>query len=392
MRTGLRTLGAEPRSIIEAPDTLAHWQQNPGSEGRPSARLSRIHTARRCVAQERQIGTGERQMRAMILDAPRRLLRAADIPRPEPRPGQVLLAVKACGVCRTDLHVLDGELPDPTLPLILGHEIVGTVTATGGGPGVERFGIGDRVGVPWLGWSCGECRYCRSGRENLCERARFTGYQIDGGYAELTVADERYCFPLPEQYSDSEATPLLCAGLIGARSLRMAGDARRLGLYGFGAAAHLIAQVARAEGREVYAFTSPGDVDAQRFALELGAVWAGSSTELPPAQLDAAILFAPVGALVPRALRAVAKGGIVVCAGIHMSDIPSFPYRLLWEERVVRSVANLTRRDAREFLELAPKVPVRTRVRTYPLAEANTALTDLREGRIQGTAVLTPNG
>src|SRR2546421_590159 len=270
---------------------------------------------------------------AMVLVEPRRRLELRELPDPRPQAGQVLLRVRACGVCRTDLHIADGELPDPKLPLVPGHEIVGIVEE-----GAGRFAPGTRVGVPWLGWTCGVCVYCRSGRENLCERARFTGYQIDGGYAELTVADERYCFPLPEQYSDSEATPLLCAGLIGARSLRMAGDARRLGLYGFGAAAHLIAQVARAEGREVYAFTSPGDVDAQRFALELGAVWAGSSTELPPAHLDAAILFAPVGALVPQALRAVAKGGIVVCGGVHMSDIPSFPYRLLWEERVVRSV------------------------------------------------------
>src|SRR5438045_4523260 len=262
-------------------------------------------------------------MRAQVLTAARRLLAAAELAAPRPGPQQLLIEVRACAVCRTDLHVVDGELPDPKLPLVLGHEIIGTIVEKG--ESVGRFAIGDRVGVPWLGWTCGICVYCRSGRENLCERARFTGYQIDGGYAELTVADERYCFPLPEQYSDSEATPLLCAGLIGARSLRMAGDGRRLGLYGFGAAAHLIAQVARADGREVYAFTSPGDVEAQRFALELGAVWAGSSTELPPAELDAAILFAPVGPLVPQALRAVGKAGIVVCAGSHMSDIPSFP-------------------------------------------------------------------
>jgi len=324
-------------------------------------------------------------MRAMVLVEPRRPLDLREPPDPRPQAGQVLLRVRACGVCRTDLHIADGELPDPKLPLVPGHEIVGIVEE-----GAGRFARGTRVGVPWLGWTCGVCVYCRSDRENLCERARFTGYQIDGGYAELTVADERYCFPLPEQYSDSEATPLLCAGLIGARSLRMAGDARRLGLYGFGAAAHLIAQVARAEGREVYAFTSPGDVDAQRFALELGAVWAGSSTELPPAQLDAAILFAPVGALVPQALRAVGKAGIVVCGGIHMSDIPSFPYRLLWEERVLRSVANLTRRDAEEFLALAGRVRLRAHVVPHPLAHANEVLASLRAGQIIGAAALVP--
>jgi len=324
-------------------------------------------------------------MRAMVLVEPRRPLDLRELPDPRPQAGQVLLRVRACGVCRTDLHIADGELPDPKLPLVPGHEIVGIVEE-----GAGRFARGTRVGVPWLGWTCGVCVYCRSDRENLCERARFTGYQIDGGYAELTVADERYCFPLPDPYADSEATPLLCAGLIGARSLRMAGDARRLGLYGFGAAAHLIAQVARAEGREVYAFTSPGDVDAQRFALELGAVWAGSSTELPPAQLDAAILFAPVGALVPRALRAVAKGGIVVCGGIHMSDIPSFPYRLLWEERVVRSVANLTRQDAEEFLALAGRVRLRAHVVPHPLAAANEVLASLRAGEIIGAAALVP--
>ena len=324
-------------------------------------------------------------MRAMVLVEPRRPLDLRELPDPRPQAGQVLLRVRACGVCRTDLHIADGELPDPKLPLVPGHEIVGIVEE-----GAGRFARGTRVGVPWLGWTCGVCVYCRSDRENLCERARFTGYQIDGGYAELTVADERYCFPLPEQYSDSEATPLLCAGLIGARSLRMAGDARRLGLYGFGAAAHLIAQVARAEGREVYAFTSPGDVDAQRFALELGAVWAGSSTELPPAQLDAAILFAPVGALVPQALRAVGKAGIVICGGIHMSDIPSFPYRLLWEERVLRSVANLTRRDAEEFLALAGRVRLRAHVVPHPLAHANEVLASLRAGQIIGAAALVP--
>jgi len=321
----------------------------------------------------------------MVLVEPRRRLELRELPDPRPQAGQVLLRVRACGVCRTDLHIADGELPDPKLPLVPGHEIVGIVEE-----GAGRFARGTRVGVPWLGWTCGVCVYCRSGRENLCELARFTGYQIDGGYAELTVADERYCFPLPGQYSDSEATPLLCAGLIGARSLRMAGDARRLGLYGFGAAAHLIAQVARAEGREVYAFTSPGDVDAQRFALELGAVWAGSSTELPPVQLDAAILFAPVGALVPQALRAVGKGGIVVCGGIHMSDIPSFPYRLLWEERVVRSVANLTRQDAEEFLALAGRVRLHAHVVSHPRAAANEVLASLRAGEIIGAAALVP--
>jgi alcohol dehydrogenase, propanol-preferring len=324
-------------------------------------------------------------MRAMVLVEPRRPLEPREAPDPRPQAGQVLLRVRACGVCRTDLHIADGELPDPKLPLVPGHEIVGIVEESAG-----RFVRGTRVGVPWLGWTCGVCVYCRSGRENLCERARFTGYQIDGGYAELTVADERYCFPLPEQYSDSEATPLLCAGLIGARSLRMAGDARRLGLYGFGAAAHLIAQVARAEGREVYAFTSPGDLEAQRFALELGAVWAGSSLDLPPARLDAAILFAPVGALVPQALRAVGKAGIVVCGGIHMSDIPSFPYRLLWEERVVRSVANLTRKDAEEFLALAGRVRLRAQVAPHPLAQANEVLASLRAGKIVGAAALVP--
>src|SRR5437899_6330007 len=324
-------------------------------------------------------------MRAMVLVEPRRRLELHELPDPRPQAGQVLLRVRACGVCRTDLHIADGELPDPKLPLVPGHEIVGIVEE-----GAGRFARGIRVGVPWLGWTCGVCVYCRSGRENLCERARFTGYQIDGGYAELTVADERYCFPLPDPYSDSEARPLPWPGLIGARSLRMAGDARRLGLYGFGAAAHLIAQVARAEGREVYAFTSPGDVDAQRFALELGAVWAGSSTELPPAQLDAAILFAPVGALVPQALRAVGKAGIVICGGIHMSDIPSFPYRLLWEERVLRSVANLTRRDAEEFLALAGRVRLRAHVVPHPLAHANEVLASLRAGQIIGAAALVP--
>jgi propanol-preferring alcohol dehydrogenase len=325
-------------------------------------------------------------MRAMILDAARSPLRLADWPMPRPGPDQVLIRVQACGVCRTDLHVADGELPNPKLPLVLGHEIVGTVVETGAR--VEHFGAGDRVGVPWLGWTCGACRYCAAARENLCDRAHFTGYQIDGGYAEYAVADHRYVFPVPEGYGDAEAAPLLCAGLIGFRSLVMAGDCRRLGLYGFGAAAHIVAQVARYQGREVYAFTRAGDEAGQRFAVELGATWAGGSEEMPPAELDAAILFAPVGSLVPQALRCVARGGIVVCAGIHMSDVPSFPYRLLWGERTIRSVANLTRRDGDEFLALAPKVPVRTEVQIFGLPDANEALLQLRTGRVRGAAVL----
>jgi propanol-preferring alcohol dehydrogenase len=325
-------------------------------------------------------------MRAMVLNAPRTPLRPADLPLPAPGPEQILLRVHACGVCRTDLHVVDGELTEPKLPLVPGHEIVGTVAARG--ERVERFALGDRVGVPWLGYTCGVCRYCRAGRENLCDRARFTGYQIDGGYAEHTVADQRFCFPLPAGYSDAQAAPLLCAGLIGYRSLVLAGDARRLGIYGFGAAAHIIAQVARHQGRAVYAFTKAGDQEGQQFARELGAVWAGGSDQLPPEELDAAILYAPVGSLVPAALRAVAKGGTVVCAGIHMSDIPSFPYHLLWGERTVRSVANLTRRDGQEFLALAPRVPVRTEVQTFPLAQANEALARLRSGQVRGAAVL----
>jgi propanol-preferring alcohol dehydrogenase len=300
----------------------------------------------------------------------------------------VLLRVRACAVCRTDLHVVDGELPRPKLPLVPGHEIVGTVVEVG--REVERWRAGDRVGVPWLGWTDGECAYCKSGRENLCDRARFTGYDIDGGYAEYAAADERYCFAIPAGYGDVEAAPLLCAGLIGYRTLRAAADARRLGIYGFGAAAHIVAQVARHEGRRVFAFTRPGDEAAQRFARELGAEWAGGSDEAPPEPLDAALLFAPVGALVPVALRAVVKGGIVVCGGIHMSDIPSFPYELLWGERVVRSVANLTRRDGDELLALAPRVPVRTEVERYPLARANEALEALRGGRLRGAAVLVP--
>jgi len=325
-------------------------------------------------------------MRAMLLDAPRRPLRAADTPIPEPGPGQVLLAVNACGVCRTDVHVFDGELPNPKLPLILGHQIVGTVAQVGAG--VDRFTRGQRVGVPWLGWSCGECRYCRAGRENLCDRARFTGYQIDGGYAEYSVADARFAFPIPEAYTDLQAAPLLCAGLIGYRSLLAAGDAQRLGLYGFGAAAHIVTQVARYQGRRVFAFTRAGDTDAQQFSRRLGAEWAGASDAQPPEPLDAAIIFAPVGALVPVALRPVAKGGTVVCAGIHMSDIPSFPYEILWGERVVRSVANLTRKDGEEFLALAPRVPVRTETEPYALERANEALERLRAGRVRGAAVL----
>lgn len=327
-------------------------------------------------------------MRAMLLERPGRPLRLAEVPEPALKPGQVRVRVKACAVCRTDLHVVDGELPDPKLPLVPGHEIVGEVVAVGAG--VERFAQGQRVGIPWLGHSCGVCAYCRDGRENLCDAPGFTGYTIDGGYAELAVAEAGYVFPMPEGYGDAEAAPLLCAGLIGYRSLRMAGDARRLGIYGFGAAAHIVAQVARAEGREIFAFTRPGDAPAQAFARSLGAVWAGESGEAPPEPLDAAILFAPVGALVPAALTAVRKGGVVVCGGIHMSDIPSFPYRILWEERVVRSVANLTRQDAHEFLALAGRVRIATEVTIYPLAQANEALAALREGRLTGAAVLVP--
>jgi propanol-preferring alcohol dehydrogenase len=326
-------------------------------------------------------------MRAMVLGEPGKPLRESDLPDPEPGDGQVLVAVSACGVCRTDLHVVDGELPDPKLPLVVGHQIVGRVR--GGG---ARFSPGDRIGIPWLAWTDGECRYCRSDRENLCDRARFTGYTVDGGYAELAVADERYSVPVPDAYADEEAAPLLCAGLIGYRALRMAGDGERLGLYGFGASAHIVAQVARHEGRRVFAFTRAGDEAAQSLALELGAEWAGDSAGPAPEELDAAILFAPVGALVPAALRASAKGAVVVCAGIHMSDIPSFPYELLWEERVVRSVANLTRRDAEEFMALAPQVPVRTEVEVFPLAAANDALARLRAGRIRGAAVLRVSG
>lgn len=328
-------------------------------------------------------------MRAMLLEKAGQALREAELPMPKPGPGQVLLRVSACAVCRTDLHVVDGELMEPKLPLVPGHEIVGTVREKG--QGAERFEVGDRVGIPWLGWTCGECSYCLWGRENLCDKARFTGYTIDGGYADYTVADQRFCFPIPEFYGDAEAAPLLCAGLIGYRSLVKAGDGKRLGIYGFGAAAHIVAQVARYQNREIYAFTRPGDDEAKKFALELGASWAGGSNELPPVKLDAAIIFAPVGALVPQALSAVGKGGKVVCGGIHMSDIPSFPYEILWEERSLCSVANLTRRDGDEFLALAPRVPVRTEVQTFPLEEANEALARLRSSRIQGAAVLVLN-
>ncbi len=330
----------------------------------------------------------EPTMRAMLLDNPGRPLRLAEIDRAVPGPGQVLVRVTACGVCRTDLHICDGELPFVRSPIVPGHEIVGRVETCGAD--VAELAPGDRVGVPWLGWTCGRCRYCASGRENLCDAARFTGYHLDGGYAEYAVADARYCFPLPERYGDAEAAPLLCAGLIGHRSLVAAGDARRLGIYGFGAAAHIVCQIAAWQGREVFAFTRPGDSSAQGFALGLGAAWAGDSTAAPPAPLDAAIIFAPVGALVPAALRAIAKGGTVVCAGIHMSEIPAFPYEILWGEREIVSVANLTRRDGEEFLRLAPQVPVRTAVETFPLAQANEALARVREGRINGAAVLVP--
>lgn len=323
----------------------------------------------------------------MVLDGPGRPLRAAVLPDPVAGPGQVLLRVAACGVCRTDLHIVDGELTEPKLPLVLGHQIVGRVEAVGDGVTLSH---GRRVGVPWLGWTCGECRYCTTGRENLCDRALFTGYQLDGGYAELAVADARFCFPIPEDYPDMQAAPLLCAGLIGYRSLRLAGDVERLGLYGFGAAAHIVIQVARHEGRRVFAFTRGGDEAAQQFALELGAEWAGDALGPPPEELDGAIIFAPAGELVPAALRGVAKGATVVCGGIHMSDIPGFPYDLLWGERVLRSVANLTRHDGEEFLSLAPRVPVRTEVEPYPLQAANEALAHLRSGQIRGAAVLTP--
>jgi propanol-preferring alcohol dehydrogenase len=325
-------------------------------------------------------------MRAMILEAQHRPLRLVDIPEPVAGPGQLLIRVKVCGVCRTDLHILDGNLSEPKLPLVPGHQIVGIVA--GLGSGAEGFEVGDRVGAPWLGWTDGECRYCRSGRENLCDNARFTGYDIDGGYAEYAVADYRYCFPISEGFADLQAAPLLCAGLIGYRSLRLTGDAERLGLYGFGASAHIVCQVAKHQGRRVFAFTKPGDEEGQAFARELGADWAGGSDERPPEELDAAIVFAPVGPLMIEALKVSAKGARIVSAGIHMSDIPSFPYELLWGERSLHSVANLTREDGREFFELAPKVPVRTEVQEYPLERANEALDDLRSGRLVGAAAL----
>jgi alcohol dehydrogenase, propanol-preferring len=324
-------------------------------------------------------------MRAMVLNEPRAPLRERSVAEPQPGPGELVLKVVACGICRTDVHVVDGELTEPKLPLVPGHQIVGRVLSAG-----ERFAEGERVGVPWLGWTCGECGYCVSGRENLCDRARFTGYDRDGGFAERAVADERFCFPIPDAFDDLQAAPLLCAGLIGHRTLRMAGDAERVGIYGFGAAAHIVCQVAVHEGRRVFAFTRPGDDAARAFALELGAEWAGDSAAPAPEELDAALIFAPAGELVPAALRAVAKGGTVVCGGIHMSDIPSFPYELLWGERSVRSVANLTRADGDEFLELAARVPVRTQVEAMPLAQANEALELLRAGEVTGALALTP--
>ncbi|MCW2987664.1 MAG: NAD-dependent alcohol dehydrogenase [Solirubrobacterales bacterium] len=326
-------------------------------------------------------------MRAMVLERAGEPLRLSELPDPVPGPGQVLIRVHACGVCRTDLHILDGELSEPKLPLVPGHQIVGTVI--GAGEGAERFASGERVGVPWLGWTDGECRYCRGGRENLCDNARFTGYDIDGGYAELTVADERFCFPLPDGYPDDQAAPLLCAGLIGYRALRLVGAAERIGFYGFGASAHILCQVAVHEGRRVFAFTREGDEETQAFARGLGAEWAGSAQEAPPEQLDGAVVFAAAGELMPAALRASAKGARVISAGIHMSDIPSFPYEILWEERSLGSVANLTRTDGNEFIALAPRVPVRTEIATYPLEQANAALEDLRAGRFRGAAALT---
>jgi alcohol dehydrogenase, propanol-preferring len=325
-------------------------------------------------------------MRAMVLDKPRRPLRLRDVETPRPAKGQLLVRVATCAVCRTDLHVVDGELPDPKLPLILGHQIAGRIEEIGGG--VKGFSLGDRVGIPWLGWTDGDCVYCRSNRENLCDRAKFTGYTIDGGYAEFVVADARFCFHLPEQYDDVDVAPLLCAGMLGYRSYRKTGDAHRLGIYGFGNAARLITQIAIYEGREIFAFTRPGDKTGQEWARKLGTAWAGGSDEMPPEKLDAAIIFAPVGALVPAALRALAKGGSVVCGGIHMSDIPSFPYVELWGERTICSVANLTRRDGEEFLDIAPRVPVRTETETFRLEEANTALDRFRSGELSGTAVL----
>jgi propanol-preferring alcohol dehydrogenase len=325
-------------------------------------------------------------MRAMVLEQPGKPLVLRDVSQPKPGPGQLLIRVKTCAVCRTDLHLVDGELPNPKLPLIPGHQIVGRIEEIG--ESVEGFSVGERVGIPWLGWTDGECRYCRSNRENLCDRARFTGYTIDGGYADFSVVDARFCFRLSEQYTDVDVAPLLCAGMLGYRSYRKTGDAPRIGIYGFGNAAHLISQIAIYQGREIFAFTRPGDKAGQESARKLGAVWAGDSGEMPPKKLDAAIIFAPVGALVPAALRTLTKGGIVVCGGIHMSDIPSFPYVDLWGERAICSVANLTRRDGKEFLEIAPRVPVKTKTQTFPLEEANTALEKFRAGELDGTAVL----
>jgi alcohol dehydrogenase, propanol-preferring len=326
----------------------------------------------------------------MVLRRQREPLQAAELPVPEPGPGQVLIEVTACGLCRTDLHVVDGELADPKLPLVPGHQVVGRVV--GAGSGANDLPSGTRIGVPWLGWTCGECRYCREGRENLCDRAQFTGYTLDGGFARYMVADRRACLVLPERYPDLQAAPLLCAGLIGYRSLRLAGDARRLGIYGFGAAAHIVAQVAAYRGQRVFAFTRPGDAKSQRFALEIGASWSGSTDQSPPEELDAAIIFAPAGELVPIALRHVCKGGTVVCGGIHMSDIPSFPYSILWGERTLRSVANLTHADGEEFLRLAPKIPIRTEIETFELIQANEALSRLRAGDVRGAAVLSISG
>ncbi|MFH2049055.1 MAG: zinc-dependent alcohol dehydrogenase family protein [bacterium] len=325
-------------------------------------------------------------MRAMVLEKQKQRLQLKDVPKPVPNDNQVLIKVNVCGICRTDLHVVDGDLTHPNLPIIPGHQIVGRITALG--KNVKSLKIGDRIGVPWLGGSCGECHFCTTNRENLCDKSKYTGYQINGGFAEYCVADERFCFPIPKDYPDHQAAPLLCAGLIGYRSLRMTGDAKRLGLYGFGAAAHIIIQVANFQYRDVYAFTREGDTQGQTFAKKLGAKWVGNSNETPPEKLDAAIIFAPAGELVPAALRAVDKGGIVVCAGIHMSDIPSFPYSILWEERTLKSVANLTRQDGIEFLELAPKVPVKTKVTSYPLEKTNEALDDLRNGRFNGAGVI----
>jgi propanol-preferring alcohol dehydrogenase len=327
------------------------------------------------------------KMRCMVFDQPGHPLRLDECEIPKPSDGEVLVRVRACAVCRTDLHLIDGELTNPKRPLIPGHEIVGQIESIGSG--VSELHLGNRVGIPWLGWTCGCCPSCQQGRENLCDQARFTGYTLDGGYADYVVADARYCFPIPDTYTDVSAAPLLCAGLIGYRSLRMAGNGERLGLYGFGAAAHIVIQIARYQGREVYGFTRPGDTDAQAFARSLGASWAGDSDLEPPVALDAAIIFAPAGQLVPLALRAVRKGGTVVCGGIHMSDIPSFPYHLLWEERRIQSVANLTRRDGLELMELAPKVPIRTTIQEFPLSRANEALDSLRQGRLTGAAVLT---